>query len=146
MMSLSEACTKKCNLPGCGTFCCNTRTECLIDLMAETDGRLAILFTKKRHHADTSVLYFVLFMFPKNKESRTISKTSQYMVVFKPRIMARHMYPGRVKFMQKSFKDATSVPYGYLLIDLKQETREDLRLRTTIFPDDAVRYIYLTRT
>ena len=56
------------------------------------------------------------------------------------------MYPGRVKFVQESFKDATSLPYGYMLIDLKLETHEELRLRTTIFPDDAVQYIYLTKT
>ena len=61
-------------------------------------------------------------------------------------VMARQMYPGRVKFVQDSFKEATSVPYGYLLIDLKQETHEDLRLRNTIFPDDAFQYIHLTNT
>ena len=60
--------------------------------------------------------------------------------------MAKQMYPGRVKFVQESFKEATSLPYGYMLIDLKLETHEELRLRTTIFPDDAVQYIYLTKT
>ena len=48
--------------------------------------------------------------------------------------LARQMYPGRVKFVQEAFKDATSVPYGYLLGDLKQDTPEDMRLRTAIFP------------
>ena len=72
------------------------------------------------------------------------------MVVFKnPRDasqmshLARQMYPGRVKFVQEAFKDATSVPYGYLLVDLKQDTPEDMRLRTAIFPDDGVQYVYL---
>ena len=54
--------------------------------------------------------------------------------------LALQMYPGRVKFVQEAFKDATSVPYGYLLVDFKQDTSEDMRLRTTIFPDDGVRY------
>ena len=36
--------------------------------------------------------------------------------------------------MQETFHDATSDPYGYLLIDLKQDTPEHLRLRTRIFP------------
>ena len=39
-----------------------------------------------------------------------------------------------MKFVQEAIKDATSVPYSYLLVDLKQ----DMRLRTTIFPDDGV--------
>ena len=84
-------------------------------------------------------------LFPKNKQSRTTSMNSQYMVVFKiPRdashmsYLARQMYPGHVKFVQEAFKDAATVPYGFLLVALKQETPEDLRLRTTIFPDDCV--------
>ena len=101
---------------------------------------------------NTSVLYLVQNLFPKNKESRTISLNSQYMVVFKnPRDasqmshLARQMYPGHARFMQQAFKDATSVPYGYLLVDLKHDTPEDMRLRTAIFPDDGVQYVYLPK-
>ena len=54
----------------------------LDDLMAETDERVANLFTKKSHHCNTSVIYLVQNLFPKNKESRTISLNSQYIVVF----------------------------------------------------------------
>ena len=36
------------------------------DLMTETDGRVTALFTKKSHHRDTSVLYLVQNLFPKN--------------------------------------------------------------------------------
>ena len=101
-------------------FVSSTRNLIVIDdLMAETDERVTILFTKKSHHRNSSVLYLVQNLFPKNKESRTISLNSQYMVMFKnPREasqmshMARQVYPGRVKFVQEAFKDATSVPYG----------------------------------
>ena len=55
------------------------------------------------------------------------------------------MYPGHLKLVQEAFKEATSVPYGYLLVDLKQDTPEDMRLRTTIFPDDGVQYMYLPK-
>ena len=99
----------------------------LDDLMAETDERVTNLFTKKSHHCNTSVIYLVQNLFPKNKESRTISLNSQYIVVFKnPRdvsqmtTLAKQMYPGRVKFVQEAFADATSTPYGYILVDLKQ--------------------------
>ena len=91
-------------------------------------------------------------VFPKNKESRTISLNSQYTVVFKnPRdvsqmtTLAKQMYPGLVKFVQEAFADATSTPYGYILVDLKQDTPEDLRLRTSILPDDAVQYVYMPK-
>ena len=124
----------------------------LDDLMAETDGRVMDLFTKKSHHSNTSVIYLVQNLFPKHNDSRTISLNEQYMVVFKnPRDvaqvthLAKQMYPGRVKFVQEAFKDATSVPYGYLLVDLKQDAPEDMRLRTTILPDDTVQYVYVPK-
>ena len=59
--------------------------------------------------------------------------------------LAKQMYPGRVKFVQEAFKNATTVPYGYLLVDLKQDTPEDMRLRITILPDDAVQYVYIPK-
>ena len=71
----------------------------LDDLMAETDGLVINIFTKKSHHSNTSVIYLVQNLFHKHKESRTISLNAQYMVVFKnPRDashitnLAKHMY------------------------------------------------------
>ena len=85
----------------------------LYDLMVETDGRVTDLFSKKSHHSNTSVIYLVQNLFPKHKESRTISLNAQYIVVFKnPRDasqvthLAKQMNPGRVKFVQEAFKDA----------------------------------------
>ena len=111
------------------------------DLMAETDDRITKLFTKGSHHRNISVMYIVQNLFGKNKEQRTISLNSHYIVLFKnPRDgsqitnLAKQMYPGRVSYVQESFKDATSAPHGYLLIDLRQETPDNLRLRSCIFP------------
>ena len=47
--------------------------------------------------------------------------------------LAKQMFPGHVKYMQEAFQDATKRPYGYLLCDLKPETR----LRTSIFPGET---------
>ena len=58
--------------------------------------------------------------------------------------MARQMYPGKSALMIEAFKNATSAPYGYLLIDQKQETDDKLRLRTAIFSED-VQYVYLRK-
>ena len=46
--------------------------------------------------------------------------------------------------LDEAFKNATSAPYAYLLIDLKQETDDKLRLRTGIFRGD-VQYVYLRK-
>ena len=112
------------------------------------------LYSQKRVITLTlpSCTWFRIY-FQKNKESRSISLNAQYMVLFKnPRDtsqishLVKQMYPGKVKLVQESFENATKVSYGYLVIDLKQETPEQLRLRTSIFPDDGVQYVYLPKT
>ena len=126
----------------------------LDDLMAETDKRATNLFTKKSHHCNTSVIYLVQNLFPKKQREsyHQFELTVQYIVVFKnPRdvsqmtTLAKQMYPGRVKFVQEAFADVMSTPYGYILVDLKQDTPEDQRLRTSILPDDAIQYVYMPK-
>ena len=71
-------------LPDPNTFRPETRTLVVLDdLMAETDSRVTILFTKKSHNCNTSVVYLLQNLFPKGKENRTISLNAQYMVLFK---------------------------------------------------------------
>ena len=77
-----------------------------------------------------------------------MSLNSHYIVLFKNARdatqvanLARQMYPDKSEFMIEAFKNAASAPYGYLMIDLKQETDDKLRLRTGIFPGD-VQYVY----
>ncbi len=99
------------------------------------------LFTKGSHHRNMSIMYIVQNLFGKNKEQRTISLNSHYLVIFKnPRDasqithLAKQMYPGKLKYVQEAYKDATSFSHGYLLLDLRQETPDHLRLRTSVFP------------
>ena len=137
-------------LPDINTF----QPGCLVvidDLMAETDGIVTKLFTKASHHRNISVIYLVQNLFSKNKEHRTISLNAQYLVLFKnPRDasqithLAKQMYPHAVKFLAEVFQDATSTPHSYLLVDLKQNTPEHMRLRTHVFPGE-VQYVYLRK-
>ena len=119
--------------------------------MSETDERVTKLFTKKSHHCSMSVIYLVQNVFPKGKETRTISIYVQYMVPFKNHRdntqvvnLAKQMYPGRVKYMQEAFRDATSISHGYVFVDVKQSTPENLRQRSNIIPDyGTYRYAYI---
>ena len=61
------------------------------------------------------------------------------MVLFKnPRdklqisILAQQMYPGRKSYFMESYEDATKVPFSYLIVDLKANIPEHLRLRTSL--------------
>mgnify|MGYP000656997377 CR=1 FL=1 len=50
--------------------------------------------------------------------------------------LAKQMYPQQVNGFMEVFNHATEKPHGYLFIDLDQNTPEDFRLRTNIFPDE----------
>ena len=120
-------------------------------LMTSTDDRVVDIFTKISHHRNLSVVYLTQNFFYKNKQTCTLSLNSYYIVLFKNECdatqvanLARQMYPGKSTFMIEAFKTATSAPYGYLLMDLKQETDDKLRLKTGIFPGD-VQYVYLAK-
>jgi len=121
------------------------------DLMHETNETVVDLFTKGSHHRNVSVMYLAQNLFPKNKFARTISLNAHYMVLFKnPRDasqfanLARQMYPKKSQFAVEAYKDATREPYSYLLVDLRPEQDDDLRLRTNVFPGET-HYVYVAK-
>lgn len=120
------------------------------DQMTETDASVSNMFTKGSHHNRYSLIYVVQNIFGKNPHMRTISLNSHFIVLFKnPRDAAqathlgKQMYPSRLSYFQAAYKDATRGPHGYLLCDLRQDTPEQMRLRTNIFPDDAQHIVYV---
>ena len=118
------------------------------DLMHETDETIGKLFTKRSHHKNISVMLLTQNIFHQSKHSRTINLNTHYMVIFKNvrdasqiTNLGKQMYPGSVNYLRASCEDTTSNPYGYLLIDLKPDTPDSLRLRTDIFPGE-IHYVY----
>lgn len=116
------------------------------DLMGEDTPTLEQWFTKKSHHRNVSVIYIVQNLF--DKQQRTISLNAHYLVLFKnPRdtsqigVLARQMYPGRSKFMQEAYEDATKETRGYLFVDLKADTPDELRLRTHLLDEEGFVYV-----
>ena len=102
----------------------------LDDLMDETDQRVALLFTKKSHHRNISLMYIVQNLFHRGKHHRTIRHNAHCMVLFNnltdvSQIMAlaHQMYPRRTEFFLEAFARATARPHGYMVIDMKQNTR-----------------------
>ena len=119
------------------------------DLMSEADQRVTDIFTKHSHHAGVSVVFITQNFFHKNM--RTVTLNCHYLALFKsPRDvsqiqhLAKQMYPGKSKFLSEAFRDATAIPYGYLLIDLKPDTPDKYRVRTNVFPDEA-NYVYIIK-
>ena len=114
------------------------------DQMHGVDRRITSLFTKGSHHRNLSIVYIMQNLFDQQKEHRTISLNSHYLVIFKnPRDgsqivhLAKQMYPGKTHYLRQAFALATRQPHGYLLIDLKQATPEGMQLRSHIFPGES---------
>jgi hypothetical protein len=110
----------------------------LDDLLNEANQNVCDLFTKLSHHRDVSVVFVIQNLFHRNRFVRTMNLNTHYLVLFKnPRdanqvsVLARQMYPGKSKFVVEAYRDATKNPFGYLLIDLRLETDESYRIRTT---------------
>lgn len=133
-------------------WCSDKRRLCIIDdLMDEVDVNVTKLFTKGAHHHDISVIQIVQNLFGRNKQQRTISLNAHYIVLFKnPRDksqivhLGKQVFPNQNQYVVESFKSATDRPHGYLLLDLTQDTPENLRLRTNIFPGEQ-HIVYVPR-
>lgn len=122
------------------------------DLMSESGSSIEHLFTKGCHHRNISLIFLTQNIFYKSKHSRTMSLNTQYLIIFKNArdklqiaTLARQMYPGNANFLIQAFTDATAKPYSYLLIDLRNQTPDNIRVRTNIFPDDAFQYAYIPK-
>jgi hypothetical protein len=113
------------------------------DFMSEANAEITKLFSKGSHHRNLSIFFLVQNFFHGNKQMRTITLNAHYIILFKnPRdqsqiyTIARQMFPNNSKFLMSAFKIATESPFGYLFLDLKQKTPEEIRVRTQILPNE----------
>lgn len=122
------------------------------DLMRESDGRIVDIFTKGSHHRNLSVFYITQNLFHQGRGQRDISLNSSYIIYFKNprdrtqiRHLARQVFPDNPKFVEEAYKDATTEPHGYLMIDLKQNTNDICRFKTKVFPCDENCVVYVPK-
>lgn len=122
----------------------------LDDLMDEANLEVSKLFTKGSHHKNLSVFLVVQNLFHQNKIMRTVSLNSHYMIIFKnPRDASQishlntQLFPGKKKFLNAAYKQATERPHGYLLLDLTQSTPENHRVLSDILPSEEGGFYYV---
>ena len=122
------------------------------DLMqqAKSSSLVSDIFTKYSHHKNITCICLMQNLFPKGSEMRNISLNSNYIAVMKNtrdraqiRSLAAQMHPGNSRFLIKSYEDATKTPYGYLFLDFRNTTPDQVRVRTGIFPGETM-YAYRT--
>ena len=138
-------------LPDIESFKNKTRKLLICDdLMrnfAKQKDELCRLFCQGSHHFHLSVIHLVQNLFFSNLRDARIN--SHYIILMKnpsDRLqvlnLAKQIFPGKQSVLTEAFDDACAKPYGYLVLDLEPSTDDNMRLRTNIFSDDKVRYVY----
>lgn len=114
------------------------------DLMNElgNDAKLGNLFTKGSHHLNINVIFITQNLFHQGRQMRNISLSCHYLVLMKNTrdrsqldVLGRQMK--RTKALEEAYNDATKEPYGYLVVDFRQDSNDHHRLRTDIFPKNG---------
>ena len=123
----------------------------LDDLMEQIVKSIEIqnLFTKYCHHFNISAIFISQNVFAQGPCARTININTHVLVLFANKRdesqamnLAKQLYPGRSKLFLQAFEDATSKPFGYLVVDCDPKSSRYLKLRTNIFPgEDTICYI-----
>lgn len=123
----------------------------LDDLMNEAKDHQGVtnLFTKLVHHKSLFVINITQNFFLRSNDTRTRRLNSQYMVLFKNpsdatqiAVIGRQMFPQNPNFLSYVYSKATKRPHGYVFIDLRQETPDDLRIRSHILQNEFPIRIY----
>lgn len=112
----------------------------LDDLMQDVkQSSLTQIFSRGTHHGNISCIHIVQNVFHHGLRSSRIN--AQYIILLKnppdklqALNLAKQIFPSRQQYFMESYDDACVEPFGYLLIDLSQDTAENMRLRTNIFP------------
>jgi len=138
------------NLDDINTSDQKARLIIIDDMMREAGDEVVDMFTKGSHHRNLSVILISQNLFNQGKGRRDISLNVHYMILFKnPRdvaqikYLARQVYPDFPDFIVEAYRDATSIPHGYLLFDFKQSTDDKYRIRSRVLPNERPCIVYL---
>lgn len=119
---------------------------------AKSSKVVADMFTKYSHHANATVILLSQNLFSQGSSMRTISLNTQYFVLFKnPRdkqqiqYLGRQIYGSNYRFLESVYEHSTKTPFSYLVIDLKQTTKESERLKTHVLGEKDSVTFYTTK-
>ena len=105
------------------------------------------MFTRGSHHRNLTLIYLNQNMYCQGKSARSINLNTHYMVLMRnPRdisqISVLAKQTGLAKNLVQAYKECTSKPYGYLVLDLSPHSNHSIKLKTDILPDQyTIAYI-----
>lgn len=120
------------------------RVICILDdAMTHISRELVEIVTVSARHSKATTFILFQSLFPAHPLARQVSLNVKYFHLFKnPRenaqiqILARQLKPRGYKYIVEAYHEATKKPYSCFVIDLMQETREELRYRSNVLPTE----------
>lgn len=100
------------------------------------------------HHTNVTVIFLLQNIFHKSKSLRTASLNCHYFILMASKrdpqqiqILGKQMFPGQTKYFMDAYQKATTIPYGFLLVDINPHSDKAYQLRTNILPgEDTIVY------
>ena len=126
----------------------------LDDLMDATKNHAGVtsLFTRLVHHKNLFVINITQNYYQQSKDARTRRLNTQYLIIFKNpaditqvNTIANQMFPKNSNFLTEAYKYVIQKPHGYLFIDLRQETPDEIRIRTSIIKRDFPMVVFTNK-
>ena len=106
------------------------------------------LFTQGIHHRNLSVMLLLQNIYKQGKAMRDIMLNAQYLVLFKNvrdinqiSVLARQT---GLPHLVEAYRKVTSEPYQPLVVDMRPNTKDYLRIRSHVLPDQLTR-VYLKK-
>lgn len=123
---------------------------CEVETKGPLNTFVTELFCRKVHHDRINVIFLIQSLFSKNL--RTIFNNTTYLLIgkfVKDRATIIHFgkqfCPHNPRYMQESYEFATSLPFGFLFVDLHVLSQDRYRLRSGVFPSDPTFEIYVSK-
>ena len=123
------------------------------DLSSETQNSpdFTNFLVRGTHHANCCLISCEHFLFSDAKERRRQTPHWHQIILFQNKrcmhqiaTLARQTSVGSPQLVQFAYKDATSRPYGYLVMDFRNDTPEEMRLLTNVLGENGdPTYVYI---
>jgi hypothetical protein len=116
------------------------------DLMSESANSVEVeqFVCIGSHHLNMTIICLVQNLFQKGKVMHTLSLNTHYFVLYKNRRdqeqiqrFGRQPFPQQSIYVVDAYRNATSTPYGYLLVDLNPHSNKLYSFRSRIFPCES---------
>ena len=114
------------------------------DFMSEISKDLVEIVTVTARHTNTTTFILFQSLFPSNPLARQISLNAKYIHIHKnPRenaqiqYLARQIQPNDYRWIVDAYHEATKKPYSCFMIDLVQETADEVRFKSNFLSSDS---------